>query len=283
MEIPARSFAGTAVALLLLLSALSGTVSALGMLNLDFGAVEQGKAYIRTVTVVTSPQDFENQFVIEPSGELAPWLAVSPPEFELRPGDSQVLTVTLTVPESADLGEYTGTITAVGQQSAPAQGETGGGAAVGYTVAGKSKVRATVIKPGAVEAVSILEIRAPTHIDQGSVAKFAVMLKNTGNVPASASPLLTVQKGSDTVATVPGVAIELGVGEEKTANLYWDAEDTGSYTALVTVTCGGVASTSDPVGFDVAEAGFSIPGLQAPATVAALLALLGWRLLRRKR
>lgn len=283
MELPVRSIAATTVALLLLLGVLSGTVSALGMLNLDFGAVEQGKAYTRTVTVVTSPQDFENQFVLELSGELAPWLAVSPQEFELRPGDSQVLTVTLTVPEGADLGEYTGAITAVGQRAAPAEGETGRGAAVGYTVAVKSKVRATVMKPGAVEAVSILEIHAPPQVVQGSVAKFAVRLKNTGNVPASASPLLTIQQGSDTVATVPGVALVLAVGEEKIANLYWDTEDTGRYTALVTVTCGGVAVTSDPVGFKVAKAGFSIPGLQAPTTVAALLALLGWRVLRRKR
>ena len=267
----------------IILAALIGNVSALGMPDVDFGQVEQGKTYIQTVIVVTSPGGFDNHFIMEKAGALAEWITISTLEFDLKAGDTKDITVTLTVPEDARLGEYTGTLTAVGQKTAPMAGEPAGGTGVGYTIATKSKLRATVIKPGAVEAVSILSVIAPKRVEPGSVAKFDVAIKNTGNIYTTAIPILTISKGTETVATIPGVAIELKVDEEKTAKLYWDAQEEGTYTAVVAVTCGETTTTSDPISIEVGKGRFSIPSVPAFAIIAAILAAFAFALLRRKR
>ncbi|HID19444.1 MAG TPA: hypothetical protein EYP28_00665 [Methanophagales archaeon] len=283
MEIELRKIVTALIAIAMFASAFAGTASALGMLNLDFGNVEQGRTYTETVNVITSEMDFDNRFIIEKSGELAEWIDVSPMEFDLKAGDTQTLTVMLTVPEDAKLGEYTGAITVVGQRTAPAPGATPDGAAVGYTVATKSNLHANVIKPGAVEAVSILSVIAPERVDPGSVAKFDVSIKNTGNIPTTASPTLTVSKGTETVATIPGVPVELNVDEEKTAKLYWDAQEKGTYTAVVAVTCGETITESEPISIEVSKGGFSIPSVSAFGVVASILAAFAFALLRRKR
>jgi uncharacterized membrane protein len=245
----------------IVLAALIGNVSALGMPNVDFGQVEQGKTYIQTATVVTSPGGFDN---------------------DLKAGDTKDITATLTVPEDARLGEYNGSLKAVGQKTAPMAGEPAGGTGVGYTIATKSKLRANVIKPGAVEAVSILSIIAPKRVEPDSTVRLDVALKNTGNIPTTASPTLTISKGAEAVATIPGVAMELKVDEEKTAKLYWDAQEEGTYTAVVTVTCGETTTTSDPIRIEVGG------GASAFVAVAAILAvviviLAAFVLLRRRR
>ena len=281
MEIELRKIVISIFVLAMFAGAFTGTASALGMLNLDFGNVEQGRTYTETVNVITSELDFDNHFVIEKSGALADWIDVSPMEFDLKAGDTQTLTVTLTIPGDAKLGEYTGAITAVGQETAPAPGAPPGGAAVGYKVATKSNLRATVIKPGAVEAVSILSVIAPKRVEPGSTARLDVSLKNTGNIYTTASPTLTVSKGAETVATIPGVAIELSVDEEKTAKLYWDAQEKGTYTAVVAVTCGETTTTSEPISIKVSKGGFSIPSVPAFAIIAAIL--VAFLLLRQRR
>jgi len=283
MEIELRKIVIPLIAIAMFAGAFAGTASALGMLNLDFRDVEQGRTYTEAVNIITSARDFDNHFVVEKSGELANWIDVSPQDFDLKAGDTQTLTVTLTIPEDAKLGEYTGAITAAGQSAAPAHGDTEGGAAVGYKVATKSKLRATVIKPGAVEAITILNADAPKRVKPGSVAKIEILIKNTGNVPATASPTLTVSKGEETVATIPGVPLELSVDEEKTVKLYWEAQEQGLgfYTAVVAVTCGETTTTSDPVSIEVGKSGFSLPAVPVFAVVAAILAAV--LLLRHKR
>ena len=266
---------------LFVIAIFTGTASALGMLNLNFGNVEQGRTYTETVNVITSERDFDNNFVIEKSGELADWIDVSPTEFDLKAGDIQTLTVTLTVPEDAKLGEYTGIIKAAGQRTVPTAEEPAGGAGVGYKVAVKSNLRATVIKPGAIESVTILSVIAPKRVEPGSAAKFDVAIKNTGNIPTTASPSLTISKGAETVATIPGMPIELGVDEEKTAKLYWDAQEKGTYTAVVAVTCGEKTTTSEPITIEVSKGGFLIPSVPTFAVVVAILA--AFLLLRRRR
>ncbi|NQE44592.1 hypothetical protein C5S31_01045 [ANME-1 cluster archaeon GoMg2] len=264
---------------LFVIAIFTGTGSGLGMHDKNFGNVEQGRTYTGTVDIITSEMDFDNDFVIEKSGELADWIDVSPKEFDLKAGNTQTLTVTLTVPEDAKLGEYTGVIKAAGQRTVPTAEEPTGGAGVGYKVAVKSRLRATVIKPGAVEAVTILNVDAPERVKPGSVVKFDVLIKNTGNVPATASPTLTVSKSAEAVATIPGVPIELSVDEEKTVKLYWEAQEKGLYTAVVAVTCGETTTTSDPVSLEVGKS--TIPALPAFAVVAAILAAV--LLLRLKR
>ena len=268
---------------LFVIAIVTGTASSLGMLDKNFGNVEQGMTYTGTVNIITSEMDFDNDFVIEKSGELADWTDVSPTEFDLKAGDTQTLTITLTVPEDAKLGEYTGVIKAAGQRTVPTAEEPTGGAGLGYKVAVKSRLRATVIKPGAVEAASILNVDAPEQVKPGFVAKIEIQIKNTGNVPTTASPTLTVSKGAEAVATIPGVPIELSVDEEKTVKLYWESQEKGLglYTAVVSVTCGETTTTSDPVSIEVGKSGFSLPAVPAFAVVAAILAAV--LLLRLKR
>ena len=263
--------------------AFTGTSSALGISNVNFGDVEQGKTYNQPALIITSPAGFDNHFIMEKGGELAGWITISPMEFDLKAGDTKNITVTLTVPEDARLGSYTGYIKAAGQYTAPAPGETPGGAGVGYRVATQSDVYATVIKPGAVEAVAILSVIAPKRVEPGSAAKFDVAIKNTGNIYTTASPALTVSKGFGTVANIPGMPIELSVDEEKTAKLYWDAQEEGTYTAVVAVTCGETTTEAEPISIEVGKGGFSIPSMPAFAVIAAILAAFAFALLRRKR
>jgi hypothetical protein len=248
----------------------------LGMPDCSFGQVEQGLTYYATIPVRQSALDFENDFTVETGGEMAGWLKVTPMNFSLGKDESQMLNVTLTVPEDAKLGDYNGTIKAVGHRPVPAPNQTGG-AAVGYTVATISKIHASVIKPGAVESIAITRMDAPSKAKPDSAVRFDVSIKNTGNIPATASPTLIISRGADTTE-IPGVPLELNVGEEKTAKLYWDAQEEGTYTAVVSIACGGKTVNSDPISIAVSR---SIPGVQAFAVITIILASAA--LLRRKR
>ena len=254
-----------------------GMASGLGITHASFGDVEQGKIYNIPVTVLTTNLDFDNHFVIEIEGELKDWVTVTPMEFDLPAGESMALNVSLRVPENAKLGKYNGSITAVGQKSVPSPGETPGGAAVGYTIAVRSLLSASVIKPGAVESVAITRMDAPGKVKPDSTVRFDVSIKNTGNIPATASPVLIISKGTDTTE-IPGVPLELSVGEEKTAKLYWDAQEEGTYTAVVSIACGGKTVNSDPISIAVSP---SIPGVQAFAVITIILASAA--LIRRKK
>jgi hypothetical protein len=260
-----------------------GGANALGIQKGNFFDVEQGDTHNITIYVYTATGDFENDFTIEKSGPLAEWITVSPTEFTLDKGSMQPLNLILTVPEDAKLGDYNGTIKAVGHRPVPVGNQTGEGAAVGYTVATYSSLHARVVKPGAEETVTILSVIAPKRVAPDSVAKFDVAIKNTGNIPTTASPTLTVSKGAETVATIPGVPIELGVDEEETAKLYWDAHEKGTYTAVVAVTCGETTTESEPITVEVGKGGFLIPSVPAFAVIAAILAAFAFALLRRKR
>jgi len=260
-----------------ILSIFMGTASGLGITHAGFGNVEQGKTYDIPVTVITSELDFDNHFVIEIEGELTDWVSVTPLEFDLPAGESQTLTVNLEVPENARVGEYKGSITAVGQQGVPAPGETTGGAAVGYTIAARSLLSASVIKPGAVESVAVTSVNVPGKMKPDSVVKFDISIKNTGNVPAIATPILLISSHTSTTE-IPGVPVELEVDEETTIKMYWDAQEAGTYTAVVSIACGETTVNSDPVSITVTDS--SLPGMQ---TYLVIITILGAAVLLRRR
>lgn len=223
--------------LLITLSVFAGPASALGIANFDFGDVEQGETYTETIILVNSPQDFDNHFVIEVGGSIKEWITVSPVEFDLAKGSNQPLTINLTVPADAALGEVTATITAVGKKTAPSAGETTEGAVVGYAVATKSNVLANVIKPGATAAIEITNVEIPKNIQPGDDVKFTISAKNVGNVPATAtfSVLISKSKGEQVITSIPSVPTEFELDAEKTVKLYWDTQgqSEGGYTAVV--------------------------------------------------
>ena len=261
-----------------------GGANALGIQKGNFFDVEQGGIYNITIYVYTATGDFENDFTIKKWGPLAEWITVSPAEFTLGKGFTQPLNLTLTVPNDAKLGDYNGTIKAVGRRPLPVGNQTGEGSAIGYTVSTLSSLHARVVKPGAIEAISILSVIAPKRVEPDSTVRLDVAIKNTGNIPTTASPSLSISKGAETIATIPGVAIELKVDEEKTAKLYWDAQEKGTYTAVVAVTCSEKTTTSDPVSIEVGEgASAFVAGAAILAAVIVILAAVVLLGVRRRR
>lgn len=217
---------------------LTGSASALGISSANFGDVEQGKTYNQTVTLVNSPNDFDNHFVVALDGAIKSWIKVSPAEFDLAKGNVKQITLSLEVPKDAGLGELTGTVTAEGKKTVPGTGGVSGGANVGYAVATKGNIYANVVKPGAVASVEITLVEVPATVPVSSVAKFTVTSKNNGNVATSANFKLDIKKDGKVVASIPGTPADFALGEEKTAKLFWDTQGVaeGRYDAYVEAT-----------------------------------------------
>ncbi len=222
---------------LLAITFMIGNASALGISSANFGDVEQGKIYNQTVTLVNSPNDFDNHFVVVVDGAIKDWIKISPAEFDLAKGNVQQITLTLDVPKDAGLGELKGTVTAEGKKTVPSSGG-GGGANVGYAVATKGNIYASVVKPGALASVEITGVEVPSPVPAGSVAKFTVALKNNGNVATTANFKLDIKKDGKVVASVPGTPADFALGEEKTIKFFWDTQGVseGGYDAYVEAT-----------------------------------------------
>ena len=225
------------VQVLLALVLITQSVSALGIGSTSFADVEQGRTYSQTVTLINSPNDFDNHFVIEIEGAIKPWIKVSPVEFDLKKGEIKEINITLIVPEGSNLGEVTGTITAVGKKTVPSSGGSEG-ANVGYAVATKGNIYANVVKQGALASVEVTGVEVSSPVVSGSVARFTVTSKNKGNVATSANFNLEVKKGDKIIASVPDTLAEFTLGEEKTVKLFWDTQgvEDGEYNAYIGAT-----------------------------------------------
>ncbi len=275
---------------LLVLAIVTGSASALGISSANFGDVEQGKIYNQTVTLVNSPNDFDNHFVVTVDGTIKSWIKITPAEFDLAKGNVQQITLTLNVPKDAGLGELKGTVTAEGKKTVPSSGG-GGGANVGYAVATKGNIYTNVVKPGALASVEITGVEVPSPVPAGSVAKFTVTSKNNGNVATSANFKLDIKKDGKVVASVPGTPADFALGEEKTIKLFWDTQGVseGGYDAYVeatTIARGSEKTTSaasKPIPVIIGEEkGVSSNTLIAVAGVAILIIILAVVLKRRK-
>ena len=262
------------------LALITNNATALGIQRAEFFDVEQGGTYNITINVYTSYLDFKNDYTIEIDGEITGWLDAAPTSFTLEEGEQrQPITLTLTVPKDIRLGDYNGTITAVGHRPVPG-GNTSAdsGTGVGYTVATRSIIHAKVVKPGAREIVAIENIVAPGRVSPGEIAGFSAVIKNTGNVPTTAVLTLTVQQGTSKIAEVPSAPLELALGETKEVELFWKPAAEGNYIAVLTASYGGKTTSSDPISIAVSR---SLPGVQAFAVITIILASAA--LLRRKR
>lgn len=224
---------------LLALLLLVGGANALGISSANFGDVEQGKTYNQTVTLVNSPNDFDNHFVVTVDGVIKDWIKVSLAEFDLAKGNVKQITLTLEVPKDAGLGELKGTVTAEGKKTVPSSGGDGGGANVGYAVATKGNIYANVVKPGAFASVEITEVEVPETVPVGGVARFTVTTKNTGEAKIAAIFKLEIKKDTKVVASIPGTPVDFTAeGEEKMVKLFWDTQgfSEGKYDAYIEAT-----------------------------------------------
>lgn len=237
-EIKMHKITIKAVYVLLAFAFITGSASALGISSATFGDVEQGKTYNQTVTLINSPNDFDNHFVVVVDGAIKDWIKVSPAEFDLAKGNVQQITLSLEVPKDAGLGEISGTVTAEGKKTVPSSDGAGGGMIVGYAVATKGTIYANVIKPGAYASVEITGVEVPATVPADSVARLTVTAKNNGNVATSASFKLDIKKEGTVVASIPGTSTDFALGEEKAVKLFWDTQGVaeGNYDAYVEAT-----------------------------------------------
>ena len=262
------------------LALIPSTATALGIQKAEFFDVEQGNTYNITIHVYTSYLDFENDYTIEMDGEIVGWLDVTPINFTLEEGEqNQPITLTLTVPKDVKLGDYNGTLTAVGHRTVPSGNKsTSGGTGVGYTVATRSQIHAKVVKPGAREIVVIEDIAAPGRISPGKIAGFSAVIRNTGNVPTTAVLTLTIQQDANKIAEVPSAPLDLAVGETKEVELFWKPAAEGNYQAVLTANYGGKTTNSEPISISVG--GSTLPGMQA---FMVIIVILGAAMLFRRR
>lgn len=278
------------VCVLMVFILMAESAFALGISSANFGDVEQGKTYNQTVTLVNSPNDFDNHFVVTVDGAIKGWTKITPVEFDLAKGNIQQIILTLEVPKDAGLGELTGTVTAEGKKTVPSS-TGGGGANVGYAVATKGNIYASVIKPGALASVEITGVEVPETIPVGGIAKFTVTFKNNGNVATSANFKLDIKKDGKAVASIPGTPADFALSEERAVKLFWDTQGIteGRYDAYVEATtiARGSEKTSTaaykPVPIIIGkEKGGISSTLIAVAGVAILIIILAVVLKRRK-
>lgn len=268
------------IVLIVTLALLPGTATALGIQKAEFFDVEQDNTYNITIFVYTSYLDFENDYSMEMEGEIVGWLDITPTNFTLEEGEQQQsITLSLTVPNDAKLGDYNGTIKAVGHRPVPSGNEsTSGGTGVGYTVATKSQIHAKVVKPGAKEIVVIEDIVAPGKVSPGEIAGFSAVLRNTGNVPTTAVLTLTIQQDLSKIAEVPSAPLDLAVGETEEVELFWKPAAEGNYQAVLSAGYGGKTTNSEPISISVG--GSALPGMQA---FMVIIVILGAAMLFRRR
>lgn len=280
------------VYVLLVFSLIPGTASALGISSANFGDVEQDKIYNQTVTLVNSPNDFDNHFVVMVDGAMKDWIKISPVEFDLAKSNVKQITLTLEVPKDAGLGELRGTVTAEGKMTVPSS-SGGGGANVGYAVATKGNIYANVIKPGALASVEITGVEVPETVPVGGVARFTVTTKNIGEDTTAIFKLDVKNDLGKVVASIKGTSVDFtAVGEEKMVKLFWDTQgfSEGKYDAYIEATTTAASkdvktstATYKPIPVIIGEEKGGISStLIAVAGVAILIIILAVVLKRRK-
>lgn len=215
------------ILLILLLALLIPSASALGIERVEFFEVEQGSTQTIVIDVYTSPTELENDFtfqIISDNRDLLKWVTVSPEKFTMAPGEQrQPITVTLTIPITAELGDYSGELKYAGSRIS-------GGGTIGYTVATKSVIHFKVVKEGAKKKIDFMTMEAKPHIFSHEITKFSSTIKNTGNIPVNYHVSLIIEQDYEEVFKVNSPQMDLGVGLFEDITLYWEPEQEGNYT-----------------------------------------------------
>ena len=194
----------------------------------DFGLNENGD-YIFT-RVGTRPYS------------LLKWASIRPREFDVPPGTSQQVQLTLVVPSDQQLsGEYAGIVFF---QTRPERRQ--GGFAFSARVAAKFYVTIpnTVKIDGAI--IKMASAKAPGG------EMYRVLFKNMGNAHVYLRGQLTVQKGGTVVYQAPladNVLVERG--GERLLEVRGKTLGAGTYQAIATLDYGGKTETGGEINFDV--------------------------------
>ena len=215
------------ILLVLILTLIIPSASALGIERVEFFEVEQGSTQIIVIDVYTSPTELENEFtyeIISNDQDIHDWLTVSPTQFIMAPGEQrQPITVTLTIPITAELGDHNGELKYAGSRIS-------GGGTIGYTVATKSVIHFKVVKEGAKKKIDFITMEANSYILPDEIAKFSATVKNTGNIPTNFHTSLIIEEEYEEVFKVDTASMSMGVGLFEDITLYWEPDHKGNYT-----------------------------------------------------
>lgn len=215
------------ILLILFMALLIPSVSALGIERVEFFEVEQGSTQTIEIDVYTSPTELENEFtyeILSNDQNIHDWITVSPTQFIMASGEQrQPISVTLTVPITAELGDYNAELKYAGSR-------VSGGGTIGYTVATKSILHFKVVKEGAKKKIDFITMEAKPYILPHEIAKFSSTIKNTGNIPVNYHASLIIEEDYEDVFKVDSPQMTLGVGLFEDVILYWEPEQEGNYT-----------------------------------------------------
>ena len=191
---------------------------------------------------VSQSGDYQFLKVGESPYTMMRWASIRPREFDLAPGTTQQVQLTIAVPSDSKLtGEYAGMVFF---QTRPER--HGGGVAFSARVA--SKIYETI--PNTVKIDGAITKMSTAKSQGGQV--FRIVFHNTGNAHIYARGTLIVQKGNNVVYQVAmpeNMLVErngIRVIEVKGKTL-----DAGSYQAIATVDYGGKTETAGQITFDV--------------------------------
>ena len=187
--------------------------------------------------------DYEFKKVGESTYTLMRWASIRPREFDLPPGTTQQVQLTISMPGDSKLsGEYSGMLFF---QTRP-QRRAGGGVAFSARVA--SKIYETI--PGTVKIEGAITKMTTAKANGSQV--FRVTFHNTGNAHVYARGLVIVQKGNSVVYQV---AMPDNMLVERNGTRVIEVRgkqlDPGSYQAIATVDYGGTTETGGQITFDV--------------------------------
>lgn len=194
----------------------------------DFGVSESG--------------DYQFEKVGTREYSLLKWAAIKPREFDIVPGTTQQVQLTLAMPSDPKLsGEYAGIVFF---QTRPDR--HGGGVAFSARVA--AKIYVTI--PGTEKIEGAITKMTSAKVPNGQV--YRVVFRNTGNAHVYCRGQLIVQKGGTVVYQVPlpdNLLVERG--GERMIQVQGQKLEPGSYQAIATMDYGGKTETGGEINFDV--------------------------------
>jgi hypothetical protein len=173
---------------------------------------------------------------------LLKWAAIRPREFDLKPGDSQQVQLTIQVPQANLSGEYAGIVFFQTRPSRHA------GEAVAFSVRVAAKIYETI--PGTVQTNGAITKMISVANPRGQI--YRVTFKNTGNAHTYVRGQLAVQQGSTVVEQLnlaDGQLVERG--GDRVLEVTGKKLPPGTYQAIATVDYGGKTETGGAIAFEV--------------------------------
>jgi hypothetical protein len=191
---------------------------------------------------VGSDGGYEFQRVGTRPYSLMKWAAIRPREFDIKPGESQQVQLTIAMPQATLSGEYGGIVFF---QTRPSRHH---GEAVAFSVRVASKIYETI--PGTVQLNGAITKMSAASGSRGET--YRVTFKNTGNTHVYIRGQLVVQQGGNVVEQ-----LTLGSGElverggDRILSIDGKKLAPGSYQAIATLDYGGKTETGGEIAFEV--------------------------------